>query len=459
MDSKTKLLLVSLYGAAFVASFSEALMNVPLTAISVEFSVDSVTAQWLITGYMIVGANLMALAAFFLRQFGLRKVFLLSTVLFLLSGALAIFAPNFAILLVLRLVQACGTGVLIALMTSSIFIVVPEGKRATYMAVAGAIITMGPAMGPVISGAMVSYFGWRAVFVPPCIFIVLFILTGSKSVRDLTPIQKASLDVPSLVLSVVGLVGVMYGLTQVMINVVHAVVSLVLGLLVLAVFARRQLKIENPLLHTEPLRNKAFTICSCLTAIGMLATFSMSVLTPIYYQTALELSAFASGALCMIPVFANAIISIPAGKLMDKRGEWPLFPCGFALALLGCVGAAVLAPKMMLIPVVIASVLISMGIGMTFMPSQTSGLSKLTPEINADGVAIVNVLVQVAACIGSSLYIGVLQASSEAACKAGETMHAAQALGFQNAMVVSLVLVLIALINAWIYSRKQKRAR
>ena len=117
-NANTKALLSVLFGAAFIAAFNENIINVGLMDIMAEFSIDSITAQWLVTGYMMVTAIVTAVVAFLLRRFTLRQVFFAGGVILAAGSAVDIVAPNLAILLVARLFQAIGTGIFIPTMMS-----------------------------------------------------------------------------------------------------------------------------------------------------------------------------------------------------------------------------------------------------------------------------------------------------------------------------------------------------
>ena len=161
------LLLGVLYGGAFLAGFNENLVNMALMSIMAEYAIDSITAQWLVTGYMIVATVVVTCMAFFYRRFKLRTLFFSASALAFAGSAMGLFAQSFAMLLCARLVQAVGTGIFIPLMMNTILAVTPKNKLGTYMSIGSCMITFGPAFAPVVCGAIVTGFGWRFVFAVP----------------------------------------------------------------------------------------------------------------------------------------------------------------------------------------------------------------------------------------------------------------------------------------------------
>jgi MFS family permease len=193
----TKALLAVLFGTAFVAAFNENIVNVGLMNIMAEFSVDSLTAQWLVTGYMMVTAVVTTLVAFLLRRFTLPQVFFGGSIVLVAGAIVDVLAPNFAVLLVARLAQAIGTGIFIPTMMSTVFAVAPRKRLGTHLSIGSCCITFGPAFGPVVSGLMVTCFGWRAMFAPT-IAAVLLLMAAGIAVAALFALRQRRLDNPYL---------------------------------------------------------------------------------------------------------------------------------------------------------------------------------------------------------------------------------------------------------------------
>ena len=121
-------LLSVLFAAAFVAAFNENIVNVGLVNIMGEFGIESPTAQWLVTGYMIVTTVVVSVVAWLQKRFSLRSLFFAASAL-LLAGALAdLVAPTFPLLLAFRLLQAVGTGIFVPMMMTTVLALAPRAK-------------------------------------------------------------------------------------------------------------------------------------------------------------------------------------------------------------------------------------------------------------------------------------------------------------------------------------------
>lgn len=449
------LLLAVLYGAAFVAAFNENIVNVALVDIMSEFSVSSVSAQWLVTGYMIVASIMVALTAFLLHRFSLRALFFSAAFLLIVGSAAAACARSFAFLLAMRLVQALGTGVFIPSMMSTVLRVAPRERLGTFLSIGGCCITLGPAFGPVVSGVMVTVFGWRFAFAPVCAAMALLAALGLFCVRHAAPEKTARLDVLSLALSALGLTVFVFGLTRLLTDTAMAVACVSAGAVLIWLFARRQDGLETPLLNMSPLRNGRFAISCALSVIAMMTTFSMSVLLPLYFQGAYEMTALASGALILVPIAVNALTALAGGRIMDKRGEWPLLPAGFALIALGQVCVCVFGAHVGLASVVAASAVVYAGVGLVFSPSQTAGLKTLSAQENSYGVSIMNTLIQVAGSLGPSLFVGIMSAVEQMQIVSAPAQMA-QAEGFAASVGVAAAIACLGCVCAYMFARAER---
>lgn len=449
-----KALLAVLFGASFIAAFNENIVNVALVDIMAEFSVDTVTAQWMVTGYMMVSAVITTVVAFLLRRFTLRQIFFSGGVILALGSAIDFVAPNFTVLLLARLFQAIGTGIFIPSMMNTVLMIAPRKKMGTYLAIGSCCITFGPAFGPVVSGLMVTCFGWRAMFLPTLAVIMVLMLLGLVFVKPLAPTERVSLDIPSVILAAGGLTCFIFGLIMISSNVFLALVLVAVAAGIVALFSHRQKRLDTPLLNLEPMRTSGFWMACILVIFAMMTTFSMSVLLPLYFEGAGGLTALAAGFLVLIPILVNAVAALAGGRIMDKSGEWPLLPVGFLLVAVGMVAVSLLAGSLQIMFVVVASCVVYAGVGMVMSPSQTAGLKQIPRRLNADGVSLITLFVMVAASVGPSLYMGILSAAQASAIASGASAAQASASGFVSATVVAAGIGIAGAILAFVYARK-----
>ena len=452
-----KALLAVFYGCGFLAGFNENLVNMALVAIMGDFSVNAVTAQWLVTGYMIAVTVVVTCMAYLYRRLSMRTLFFAAASLSVAGSLGGLLAPDFAVLLVARLVQAVGTGVFIPLMMNVIVDRVPPESLGTYLAIGSAMITIGPATAPIVTGFMVSDLGWRSVFAVPLVAAVLLAVAGLFVVRGGHESVRGGFDGLSVVLVTVGVTLLSLGLSQVATAPMAGVAALGGAVAALWWFARRQRRLARPFVSLEPLGRRAFWPAAVLVMITMMTYFSLSVIAPLYFEEAAGFTASTAGVLMVAPVLANATASVLSGRVLDRRGEWPVLPAGLGIAtagLLATVGGALTGS----VAVVTTGIFFGyLGTGMVLSPAQTAGLRRLPDELNSHGVTLMSMAVQLSACLGPALYIGIMSAASSAAVTGGAAPATASAEGFACAMAVSAVVAAAGALAAFAYARLMRR--
>lgn len=447
------LLLFVVYGSAFLAGFCENLMNMGLMDVMTEFSVDSLTAQWLVTGYMIVATVMVTVMAFLFRRFKLRRLFFVGSALCIAGSALGLVSTGFPVLMIARLIQAAGLGMFIPMMMNTVLLVVPKNKLGSYMAIGGCMISFGPAFAPVVCGALVTALDWRSVFLVPLVGMVVLTAVGVFHVRNLQN-SKASLDVFSLVLSALFLFCFSFGLAQIGATPLPAAVSLAVAVVSAIVFVLRQRRVDCPLIDLSPMTRLSFWPATLLVFVAMLTTFSLSVLLPLFFEGALGMSALYAGLVILVPVVVNSAFTLIAGRIMDRRGEWPLLPAGFLMMTVGAVLMGAVAPTMSVTGMFAASLVAFIGVGLVFSPSQTAGLRTLPPRMNPFGVALMTTFTQIAACAGPSLFIGILSNVQAGAIAGGASVQLATASGFSSAIMVAAGIAAVGFVVALLFSRR-----
>lgn len=456
-DSSLGPLLAVFYGCGFLAGFNENLVNMALVAIMGDFSIDAVAVQWLVTGYMIAVTVVVTCMAYLYRRLSMRTLFFAAAALSIAGSAGGFLAPNFPLLLVARLVQAVGTGVFIPLMMNVIVDRVPHGRLGTYLAIGSAMITIGPATAPIVTGFMVSDLGWRSVFLVPLAAAVALTVAGIFVVRGGREPERARFDLPSALLTAAGVTLLCVGLSEVTLRPAVGAAALIGAALALGWFARRQEHLARPLVSMEPLHHGMFWPAALLVMVTMMTYFSLSVMAPLYFEEAAGLAASMAGVLMVAPVLANAAASVLSGRALDRWGEWPLLPVGLAIAVAG-LGITIAGALAGSVVVATAGIFFGyLGTGMVLSPAQTAGLRRLPEELDSHGVTLMSMAVQLSACLGPAAYVGIMGSATAAASAAGAPAAQASAEGFAGAMIAALVVAAAGLVTAVFYARFTKR--
>nr|WP_089041021.1 MDR family MFS transporter [Clostridium acetobutylicum] len=447
--------------AGFLSLFNETVLNVAFPTLMKEMNVTALTVQWLITGNVLVVGILVPVTAFLLHTFTTKQLYL-SSILFLLLGTVcAIFSKSFTALLISRIIQAFGTGLIIPLMMNSSLAITPREKHGSIMGLCASILTLGPALGPTASGILLQYFSWHSLFIVLVPFLILCIILGSIFLENTSEITKPKIDYLSIVLSTIAFAGVIYSISSLGTSKLStSLVILAGGLISLIIYVKRQLTLSAPILELRPFKNPVFTVGVLLIAIVQSFQFSANIILPTLLQDGLKTSTFTSALVLFPAILVSAICTPFVGKTFDKIGGRLLIPCGFAII---CVFTFILSRASLTTSVLTITLLyccIMFGQSMTMSTSQTTSLSVLPNKTRADGVAIVNTAMQLAGALGSSVYVGLMTSfQTKYLTSHPGSSRAALYSGFNGSILIAAIVIGVGFLLSLYLSIKSKKVK
>ncbi|WP_282943514.1 DHA2 family efflux MFS transporter permease subunit [Paenibacillus sp. RC67] len=460
----TRAIMASLLICGFVGMFSETALNIAISNLMDVFRISAATAQWLTTGFLLTLGILMPMTGLLLQWFTTRQLFIGSLASSIIGTLIAALAFNFEMLMVARVLQAVGMGLLIPLMFNTILIVYPPEKRGAAMGFVGLVIMFAPATGPTVAGLLIEYFTWHYIFWLSLPFLVIGMLVGLKYLENVTEVTKPRIDLLSIVLSTIGFGGVVFGFSKAgegeegWTSAV-VVASIVIGLVALALFALRQIFMREPMMNLRVFKYPMFIVGLLMVLSCMMIILSSMIILPMYLQNGMRLSAFAAGLMLLPGSALNGILSPQMGRLFDKYGpKWLVIPGLFIVAaMLWFFSGITLASSIGLI--VALHIGLMVGISMVWMPAQTNGLNQLPPELYPHGTAVMNTLQQVAGAIGTAIAISILTKGMEKYLHASQTPNEmiekanAMTFGSQNVFFFAMIVTIIGLAIAFFIRR------
>ena len=400
-----------LFIGAFVALLNNTLLNVALPTIMVEFDVKPSVVQWLTTGYMLINGILIPASAFFIQKFTNRKLFLTAMVLFTLGTILAMLAPSFGVLVAARMIQACGSAMMMPLLMNVMLTAFPIERRGTAMGIFGLVMITAPAIGPTLSGWVIEHYTWRTLFGIVLPFAILTLIYAFFKLRNITPNRDMKLDVFSLVLSSVGFGGLLYGFSSAGDKgwdspLVYG--TIIIGAIALVAFIVRQLRMDDPMLDFKIYKHPMFALSSAISIVLSIAMFSGMILTPLYVQTIRGISPFHSGLLMLPGAIVMGLMSPITGRLFDKYGASVLAVIGLTITVISTFYLSRLGMESGYYYIMMIYTIRMFGISMVMMPVMTNGLNQLPMISNPHGTAMNNTLQQVSGAIGSAILLTIM---------------------------------------------------
>ena len=316
-------IMVSLIIGAFFAILNETLLNIALTTLMAEFNITLPTVQWMATGFMLVMGIIIPASAVLTQWFTTRQLFLSTMLIFAVGTTICAIAPSFPVLLIGRLIQAVGTGLLMPIIFNVFLLIFPPHRRGKVMGLVGLVIMFAPAIGPTLSGVIVEYLGWRYLFITVIPFALFWILFAYRYLVNVSEVTKPKIDVLSLVFSSVGFGAIVYGFSSAgEIGFLDPKVYLVIiiGFIAVVFFTLRQFKLDEPIMDLRVFRYPMFTHGILMFLIIIMAMFASEIILPVYMQGPLALTAATAGLVLLPGSILNGAMSPVIGGLFDKVG-------------------------------------------------------------------------------------------------------------------------------------------
>lgn len=400
---------------AFLAILNQTLLATAIPHIMADLNLTENTAQWVTTVFMLVNGIMIPITAFLIETFTARKLFLTAMSIFAFGTLVCSFAPGFTSLMIGRVIQASGAGIMMPLMMTIFLLIFPVEKRGTAMGTVGLVIGFAPALGPVISGWLVEQYPWRSLFYVVLPFAIINIIAAYFVMKNVTEQTYPKVDVSSIILSTFGFGGLLLGFSSAG-NVGWAntgvILSLSVGAIALTAFILRQLKLKQPILEFRVLKNKIFAISTVIGMIAFIGLIAAETILPIYMQTMAGYTALDAGLMILPGALIMGFMSPINGRIFDKFGARYLVITGLTLLTVTSFLYTNLTPETSLSFITIVFAIRMFGISMVMMPATTAGLNQLPRKLIPHGSAMTNTMRQVAASIGTAILITVMTASA-----------------------------------------------
>lgn len=459
--ARNRLVITLLLISTFVVILNETIMGVAIPQLMKDLRVTADAAQWLTAAFMLTMAVVIPITGFLLQRFHTRSVFIAAMSLFSAGTLFAALAPGFELLVVARVIQASGTAIMIPLLFTTVLTLVPEQSRGRVMGNISIVISVAPAIGPIISGLIINFLNWRWMYLFVLPIAVASLIIGAVRVPNVTEPKKTSIDVGSVIVSAFGFGGLVFGLSNVGtagINAVQSWLPLVIGVVGITLFILRQVhlqKTDSALLDLRTFKARTFTFSVAMLGISMIALFGTFILMPIYTQNVLELDPFTTGMLLLPGGLIMGLLAPPVGRLYDRIGPRVLVVSGSIVVSAAIWGMTLLTATTPFWWVLVAHVTLSIGLALVFTPLFTAGLGDIPPHLYSHGSAVVGTLQQLAGAAGVALFITVMSATVLREMGAGVTEIAATANGIHTAFVVGAIISLFAIPLAFLIRKPE----
>jgi EmrB/QacA subfamily drug resistance transporter len=398
---------------AIMSILDTTIVNVAIDRLSQDFHTSLSTIQWVSTGYLLALSTVIPVTGWAADRFGTKRLYMLSIGLFLLGSALSGAAWSAGSLIVFRILQGLGGGMIMPTGMTILARAAGPQRMGRTMSVVGIPMLIGPAAGPIIGGWFVDDFSWRWIFyinIP--VGLVALFLSMRLLPRD-KPQPTDRLDGFGLILLSLGLSSFVYGLAETSssggVTSARAIVPLLAGLALIASFVRHALRRSNPLLDLRLFGRRSVSAAGATTFLFAMGMFGVMLLLPLYHQSVRGQSALMTGVF-LLPQGLGAALTMPfAGKLTDQIGPGRVVLVGLTLDVVGMLGYTQVSATTSYWYLEFFLLIMGLGMGCTMMPAMSAAYQTISHAAAARATTALNIVQRVGASIGVAVLSVMLQ--------------------------------------------------
>ncbi|MCK6259088.1 DHA2 family efflux MFS transporter permease subunit [Fictibacillus sp. KIGAM418] len=454
---KQSTIVALLLAGSFIAILNQTLMITAIPPVMKEMHITANSAQWLTTVFMLVNGIMIPVSAFLLERFSTRQLFITAMSVFAFGTLVAGFAPNFETLLLGRVIQSSGAGVMLPLMQTVFLMIFPVHKRGAAMGLIGLVISFAPAIGPALSGWVTSHYSWRVLFFIILPIALIDILIAYFALKNVTEVTKPKVDVLSIVLSSVGFGGLLYGFTcagNYGWTAKSTVISLLVGAAALVLFITRQLRLKHPMLEFRVFTKGIFPITVSIGMITFMGLIGAETIIPLFMQNMRNFTAFEAGLALLPGALITGLMSPITGRIFDRIGAKWLALTGLTIITVSSFAFSFLGPATSFTYITVLYGVRMFGLSMVMMPAATAGLNQLPKRLIPHGAAMDNTMRMIAASVGTAILVTVMTTTEETAKHLPDIAHP-DMYGANIAFMVISVLSLIGIVLTF-FIKKEK---
>lgn len=407
------LLLITIDGTVLIMALPE---------ISAELSPTGTEQLWMVDIYSLVLAGLLVAMATVGDRFGRRRNLLIGAVVFAIASVLGAMATSPWMLIGARALLGVGGAIMMPSTLSLVRNMFLDRQQRRYaMAVWGAMASVGAAAGPIVGGWVIQTFTWQAAFLMNIPVMLILLILGPLLLPESRNPSLHRIDIPSVVLSFVGLIGVVYGIKTLTggNDIAIGIAAVVIGLIAVVLFVRRQLKLPTPLVEVRLFKVRYFRGAIIADVLSIFAMVGALVALIQYLQLVLGLSPLQASVWLLPQAIFAATAAFIAAALVKRFLPAYVIASGLLIAAIGFGLTIFLSPTSS--PVLIAATLalISLGAGMGLTLSNDIIMSSVKPERAGQAAATSETAYEIGTTLGTAVLGGVLVAWYTRAVTAG----------------------------------------
>ncbi len=411
MDQKIAVAVVYV-AAMFMAIMDTTIVNVALSTLGRHFHVSANGVDAVSIGYLVSLGVFIPISGWLGDRLGGRRTLLSAITIFVVASALCGLSTSFGELVVFRVIQGIGGGLMTPVGLAMLFRVFPPAERVRASSILVLPTAVAPALGPVLGGLFTTDVSWRWVFYVNVPIGIAALLFGLVFLADHRQAGTSRLDVVGFLLSGAGLGLAMYGVSEGPVEgwaSADVLATILAGVVLLVAFFAHERRSRRPLIDLSLFADRLFRSTTAVMVVGSVAFLGTLYLVALFFQDSLHMSALRAG----LTIFPEAL-GVMAGSQVVSRVLYPRL--GPRRLLAG--GLLAIAVSMLLLTQIgpttnewlirLDMLLLGYGMSHVFLPSQAAAFTTISAARTSGGSAIFNAFRQLGGAVGVALLTAVV---------------------------------------------------
>nr|WP_281502813.1 MFS transporter [Ancylobacter crimeensis] len=399
--------------ALFMEQLDSTVLSTSLPAIAIDLHEDPIALKLALTSYLLSLAVFIPASGWMADRFGARTVFRSAIVVFTLGSLLCGLAHSLPEFVAFRILQGMGGAMMVPVGRLVILRTVPKNDLVNALAWLTVPALLGPVLGPPLGGFITTYFDWRFIFFINIPIGVLGVLLATRFIADIREEDVPPLDLSGMLLSGVGLAGLVFGaalLGQEAVSPKIAIGVFALGAVTMVFYVRHARGIDRPILDLKLLRIPTFRAGVIGASFFRIGIGAVPFLLPLMLQLSFGLTPFASGLVTFASAAGAMTMKMTAGPIIRLFGFRRVLVVNAFISCVFIAASALFAPGMS--PVVMMVCLLAGGFFRSLQFTSTNALSyaDVEPDAMSRATSFASVAQQVSISMGVAVAAMVLEA-------------------------------------------------
>lgn len=421
-------------------------VNVAIPNLVKDFGTTLTTIQWTVTGYTLALSAVIPLAGWMTDKFGSKQIFLITITLFTIGSVLCAIAQTPEQLIIYRIIQGLGGGMVAPIGMAMVFKLAPPDKRGAVMGMLGVPMLLAPALGPVLSGWLVEYSTWHWIFLINLPIGIIGILVGIKYLPKFEQGKAPSLDILGMILAPIAFAMLAYGVSEGGGSGWTAnttLTGLIIGGVALILFIIVELRQKQPLLELRVFRSSDFTRGIILTWVSQIALFGTILLIPLFLQQVKGYTPLETGLILLPQALASTIFMPIGGRLFDRIGARPLALTGLTIISAALFLLSRITLDTGLVMVMVPLAMMGAGMGLSMMSLNTHVLNSAPRRLVSRVTPLTTAAQQVVMSFAVAGLTGYLSSNLKDYIKAGNDPLHASVSAYGDAFIVTTCVAVV----------------